>query len=150
MAGRPKPVTTSEAPQAIGPYSQAVAAGAFLFTSGQIALGPSSGELVGDDARTQCRRCMLNLRAVLQAAGCDFDDVVKTTIFLVDLADFAEVNGVYGEFFTHDPPARSTVQVAALPLGARVEIDAIAVAPSQSRTLGGDGGRSRKPPQNAT
>ena len=119
-------IDTSRAPAAIGPYSQAIAAGDLVFLSGQIALVPDTGELVGDDVADQCRQCLSNLEAVLDAAGLGWDDVVKTTVFLVDLADFEVVNRVYGECGFGVAPARSTVQVAALPRGARVEIDAIA------------------------
>jgi 2-iminobutanoate/2-iminopropanoate deaminase len=124
-----KPVSTTAAPKAIGPYSQAVEArGArTLFLSGQIPLDPATGELVKGDIEVETVRVMENLRAVLAAAGAGFGDVVRTTIFLADLADFARVNEVYGRSFPADPPARATVQVAALPRGARVEIDAIAV-----------------------
>jgi 2-iminobutanoate/2-iminopropanoate deaminase len=124
-----KPVSTPAAPKAIGPYSQAVEArGArTLFLSGQIPLDPATGELVKGDIEVETVRVMENLRAVLAAAGAGFGDVVRTTIFLADLADFARVNEVYGRSFPADPPARATVQVAALPRGARVEIDAIAV-----------------------
>jgi 2-iminobutanoate/2-iminopropanoate deaminase len=117
------------APKAIGPYSQAVEArGArTLWLSGQIPLDPASGELVAGDAAAQTERVMANLGAVLAAAGAGFDDVVRCTIYLVDLADFARVNEVYARSFPRDPPARATVQVAALPRGARVEIDAVAV-----------------------
>ncbi len=123
------PVSTPEAPEAIGPYSQAVEAhGArTLWLSGQIPLDPATGQLVPGGIEEQTRRVMENLRAVLAAAGASFDDVVKTTIFLTDLADFARVNEVYGRCFAAAPPARATVQVAALPRGARVEIDAVAV-----------------------
>lgn len=119
---------TSAAPAPIGPYSQAVAAGGFVFCSGQVALDAVTGELEGgDDAAAQARKTMANVGAVLAAAGCGFEDVVKTTIFLIDMADFAQVNAVYAEAFTVSaPPARSTVAVAALPRGARVEIEVIA------------------------
>ncbi|HEY4441746.1 MAG TPA: Rid family detoxifying hydrolase [Candidatus Elarobacter sp.] len=120
-------IHTTAAPAAIGPYSQAISAGGFLFTSGQIALDPLTGELAGDDVEAQTRQVTANLAAVLAAAGLTFADVVKTTIYLVDMADFAKVNAVYGELFDGGvPPARSTVAVAGLPRGARVEIDAIA------------------------
>ena len=124
-----KPVSTSEAPRAIGPYSQAIVASGsrLLFLSGQIPLDPATGEMVAGGIEEQTRRVMENLRAVLSAGGAGFDRVVRTTIFLVDLADFAKVNEVYGGYFGASPPARATVQVAALPRGARVEIDAIAV-----------------------
>jgi len=120
-------IATDEAPKAIGPYSQAIASGDLVFTSGQIPLDPKTQEMVKGDIRVQAERVMENLRGVLQAAGTSFAQVVKTTIFLADLADFAAVNEVYGKRFTGSPPARSTVQVAALPKGARVEIEMIAV-----------------------
>ena len=119
-------IATPEAPAAIGPYSQAVTAGGFLFCSGQLGLDPATGELATGDVESQAARALMNLGNVLEAAGCTFEDVVKTTIFLADMADFAVVNGVYGRFVTDPPPARSTVQVAALPRGGRVEIEAIA------------------------
>jgi 2-iminobutanoate/2-iminopropanoate deaminase len=120
-------IRTADAPAAIGPYAQAVGAGPYLFTSGQIALDPVTGALLDGDAAAQTRQVMTNVRAVLHAAGLDFTDVVKTTIFLTDMTDFAAMNAVYAESFPADPPARSTVAVAALPRGARVEIEAIAV-----------------------
>ncbi|HUB06755.1 MAG TPA: RidA family protein [Myxococcales bacterium] len=120
-------IHTEGAPKAIGPYSQAVKAGpGFTFLSGQIPLDPKTGELVEGDIRAQTERVMQNLEAVLHAAGLQFRHVLKTTIYLVDLGDFAAVNEVYGKRFPQAPPARATVQVAALPKGARVEIDAIA------------------------
>lgn len=121
-------VLTGAAPAPIGPYSQAVAAGGFVFCSGQVALDAQTGDLLDGDVAEQTRKAMANLGAVLEAAGCRFADVVKTTIFLIDMADFAAVNAVYGETFGggSTPPARSTVAVAALPRGARVEIEAIA------------------------
>jgi len=124
-----KPVSTPAAPKAIGPYSQAVEArGArTLWLSGQIPLDPGTGELVAGDVAAQTERVMENLGAVLAGAGAGFGDVVRCTIYLADLADFAKVNEVYGRHFQKDPPARATVQVAALPRGARVEIDAVAV-----------------------
>ncbi|GBC94363.1 2-iminobutanoate/2-iminopropanoate deaminase [bacterium HR16] len=120
-------ITTHDAPAAIGPYSQAIRVGNLVFTSGQIPLHPQTGEIVGDTAAEQARQVLQNLQAVLQAAGVSLQNVVKTTIFLTDLGQFAAVNAVYAEFFPHDPPARSTVQVAALPRGVQVEIEAIAV-----------------------
>lgn len=120
-------VQSAKAPQAIGPYSQAIAAGNLVFTSGQIPLDPATQQMVPGDIRAQTERVMENLAAVLEAAGCGFADVVKATIFVADLADFAAVNEVYGKRFPAAPPARSTVQVAALPKGARVEIDLVAV-----------------------
>jgi 2-iminobutanoate/2-iminopropanoate deaminase len=126
-------VCTDRAPAAIGPYSQGVRVGELLFTSGQIPLDPRSGELVEGDAAAQTTRVMENLRAVLEAGGSSLEQVLKTTIFLVDLGDFADVYRAYATFFADPPPARSTVQVAALPRGARVEIEAIArVHPSSA------------------
>jgi 2-iminobutanoate/2-iminopropanoate deaminase len=123
----PKTVLSTErAPRAIGPYSQAIRAGDFVFLSGQIPLDPATGEMVTDGIAAQTRRVMENLRAVLSAAGASFEQVVRTTIFLADLGDFGAVNAVYGEYFPGEPPARATVQVAALPRGALVEIDAVA------------------------
>jgi 2-iminobutanoate/2-iminopropanoate deaminase len=119
-------VTTEEAPKAIGPYSQAVRVGDLVFLSGQIPLDPATGEIVKGGAADQTRRVMDNLEGVLRAAGVGWSDVVKSTIYLVDLADFAKVNEVYGSYFPNEPPARATVQVAALPRGASVEIDMIA------------------------
>lgn len=119
-------ISTEKAPRAIGPYSQAVRAGGFVFLSGQIPLDPETGEMVPGDVRAQTEQVMRNLGAVLEAAGLGFGDVVRATIWLVDLGDFAAVNEVYGARFPSDPPARATVQVAALPRGARVEIDLVA------------------------
>jgi 2-iminobutanoate/2-iminopropanoate deaminase len=118
-------ISTGGAPSAIGPYSQAIRSGDMVFCSGQLGLDPISGELA-DGVEAQAERAMRNLQSVLDAAGLGFDDVVKTTIFLADIADFAAVNTVYGSFIPDPPPARSTVQVAALPKGGRVEIEAIA------------------------
>lgn len=123
---RMKPVTSLSAPAAIGPYSQAIDAGDFVFLSGQVPIDPKTGELVTGDISVQTERVLDNLGAVLEAAGCSFADVVKTTIYLMDLGDFQAVNATYAKRFTDAPPARATVQVAALPKGARVEIDAIA------------------------
>jgi 2-iminobutanoate/2-iminopropanoate deaminase len=119
-------ISTTEAPQALGPYSQAVRVGDFVFLSGQIPLDPSSGTIVEGDITVQTRRVMDNLAAVLRASGASFTDVVKSSIFLADLGDFAKMNEVYGSYFTSEPPARSTVQVGALPRGVRIEIDMIA------------------------
>jgi 2-iminobutanoate/2-iminopropanoate deaminase len=124
--GSKQVITTEHAPRAIGPYSQAVRAGDLVFASGQIPLDPSTGELVQGDIEAQTRQVMKNLAAVLAAAGATWDDVVRTTIYLTDLTHFTAVNRVYGEHFGSAPPARATVQVAALPKGASVEIDAIA------------------------
>jgi 2-iminobutanoate/2-iminopropanoate deaminase len=122
-------IETENAPKAIGPYSQAVAApaGRWVFCSGQIPLDPKTGQMVGGgDVRLETQQVMRNLDEVLRAAGASLASVVKTTIYLADMADFAAVNEVYGTYFSTHPPARATVQVAALPRGARVEIDAIA------------------------
>ncbi len=119
---------TDNAPAAIGPYSQAVIANGFLFTAGQIPLDPSSGEIVPGDVVAQARQVFKNLEAILTEAGATWQDVVKTTVYLQDMADFPRVNEVYAEAFGSARPARSTVQVAALPRGAAVEIDVIAVA----------------------
>jgi 2-iminobutanoate/2-iminopropanoate deaminase len=122
-------ISTDKAPKAIGPYSQAIEAqGRMIFCSGQIPLDPATGEMVGaSDVRAQAKRVMENLKAVLEAAGANFSQVVKTTIFLADLSDFGAVNEIYGSYFSAAPPARATVQVAGLPRAALVEIDCIAV-----------------------
>ena len=125
-----KAVTSPNAPVAIGPYSQAVRADRFLFLSGQIALDPASGVLVNGSIEDETNRVLHNLAAVLEAAGASFAHVVRTTIYLTDLGDFQKVNEIYGMRFSGVFPARATVQVAALPKGARVEIDAIAVLDS--------------------
>jgi 2-iminobutanoate/2-iminopropanoate deaminase len=122
-------VSTSSAPQAIGPYSQAVRAGGLLFVSGQIPLDPATGAMVAGDIGAQTRRVLQNLEAILTAAGASFAQVVRTTVYLADMADFAAMNEVYATFFTQPAPARSTIQAAGLPKNARVEIDVIAVAP---------------------
>ena len=117
---------SDRAPRAIGPYSQAVSAGGWLYTSGQIPLDPGTGELVAGGFEAQARQVLENLRQVLAAAGCTFADVVKATVFVVDLADFPRLNALYGEVLGEHRPARSTVQVTALPKGALVEIDLVA------------------------
>ena len=122
-------VSTSSAPNAIGPYSQGITAAGFVFCSGQVGLDPATGELVSGGLEAEAERALKNLTAVLDAAGCTFGDVVKTTVFLADIADFPAVNAIYGRFMPDPPPARSTFAVAALPKGARVEIEAIAIAP---------------------
>ena len=119
-------VMTESAPPAVGPYSQAIRMGDLVFTSGQIALELDTGRLVPGGVASQARQCLKNLEAVLSAAGAELDDVVKVTIFLAEIHDFDTVNEVYRTYFDTDPPARSTVAVAGLPLGARVEIEAIA------------------------
>lgn len=122
-------ISTSNAPAAVGPYSQAVRVGNFVFTAGQIGLSPETGKIVEGGTEAQTRQVMQNLASVLEAAGTGLANVIKTTIFVTDLGEFAAINQVYGSFFSNQPPARSTVQVAALPLGARVEIEAVAVLP---------------------
>lgn len=124
-----KIISTTDAPAAVGPYSQAVRSGDLLFTAGQVALEPSSGVIVAGDVKAQTRRVMDNLAAVLRAAGCGFDDVIKTTCFLADMNDFADFNEVYASYFGSEPPARSTVQVARLPKDSRVEVEVIARVP---------------------
>ena len=119
-------VSSPDAPKAIGPYSQAVRAGQLLFVSGQVPLDPATGQIVDGDIATQTRRVFDNLAAVLKAGGRSFADVVRTTVFLADMNDFAAVNEVYGSYFSEPYPARATVQVARLPKDARVEIDVIA------------------------
>ena len=121
-------VSTNEAPAAIGPYSQAVRSGGMLFTAGQIALDPRTGQMVSGDVAAQTRRVLENLSAILRAEHLSFGHVVKTTIFLTDMNDFQTVNEIYGSYFRENPPARSTVGVASLPRGAKVEIDLIAIA----------------------
>jgi len=124
-------IKTDHAPAALGPYSQAikVRGSTFVFLSGQLALDPKTGSFVGTSAAEQTQQVMENLKAVLEASGAHMSDVVRTTIFLADMNDFAAVNEVYGRYFTQNPPARATVQVARLPKDGRVEIDAIAVLP---------------------
>ncbi len=121
-------VSTDAAPRAIGPYSQAIRAGGFLFLSGQVALDPRTGQLVGSDIKQQTRQVLENVRAILEAAGSSLRQVVKCTVFLADMNDFGPMNEEYGSFFQDQPPARTTVQVAKLPRGALVEIDVIALA----------------------
>ena len=121
-------IATKSAPAAIGPYSQGVKANGFLFLSGQVALDPASGQVVPGDIRAQTERVLKNLEAVLAAAGSSMEGVVKTTVYLTDLGDFAAMNEVYARFFPQAPPARATVEVRRLPKDAKVEIDLIAVA----------------------
>jgi len=124
-------VSTADAPKAVGPYSQAIVADGFVFCAGQVGLDPASGQIVEGGVIAEAERALGNLRAVLAAAGCTFADVVKTTVFLTDSNDFTAVNELYGTFVTEPPPARSTVTVAQLPRGARIEIEAIAVKPAR-------------------
>jgi 2-iminobutanoate/2-iminopropanoate deaminase len=121
-----KIISTSDAPAAIGPYSQAIRSGNFIFCSGQIPLDPKSGEMVADDIGAQTRRVLDNISGLLKAEGLSLGDVLKTTIFLTDLGNFQIVNEIYGSYFNNQPPARSTVQVSALPKGAKIEIEVIA------------------------
>jgi len=122
------PVESNEAPKAIGPYSQGIKAGGFVFVSGQVALDPATGAMVGTDVAAQTERVLQNLQAVVEAAGSDLDRVVKTTVYLRSMADFAAMNEVYKRYFKNEPPARATVAVAGLPKDALVEIDVIAEA----------------------
>lgn len=122
-----KTIYSNKAPKAIGPYSQAIVVGQFLYTSGQLGLDPASGNLVEGGVEAEARQALVNLGYILNEAGCDHSDVIKTLVFLKDIKDFARVNAIYGEFFTENPPARSAVQVAALPKEAAIEIEAIAI-----------------------
>ena len=122
-------ISTDKAPAAVGPYSQAIQLGHLIFTAGQIALDPATGKLAYDDIEGQTGQVMKNLQAILETAGTDLKNVVKTTVFLQDMNHFAAMNGVYGQHFGQEPPARSTVEVAKLPLNALVEIEAIALIP---------------------
>jgi len=131
-----KVISTKDAPGAVGPYSQAIRAGSMVFCAGQIPLDPKSGQIESQDVGEQAKRVLENIGAVLKAAQLDYSHVVKTTVFLTDLADFQTVNAIYAGFFRENPPARSTVQVSALPKGAKVEIEVIAV--------GDEGGTSGK------
>ncbi len=125
-------ISTAAAPAAIGPYSQGIAVpGGFVFTAGQIPLDPATGEIVGGDIRAQTRRVIENLKAILEAGGSDLSSVVRTTVYLKDMGDFAGMNEVYAEYFRAAPPARSTVEVARLPRDVRVEIDAIGITLSR-------------------
>ena len=124
-----KIVNTDQAPAPIGPYNQATIANGFAFVSGQIALDPSTGDLVTGSIEEETKKVMANLEAVLKAAGTDFDGVVKTTIFIRDMGQFAAINAVYGEYFQNEPPARETVEVSRLPKDVHVEISCIAIVP---------------------
>jgi len=126
-------IATDKAPRAIGPYSQAVRVGELIFTAGQIGLVPGTAEFAGADIASQTRQAMLNVKAIVEAAGSCMGCVVKTTVFLHDIKEWPSMNEVYSEFFPVDPPARSAVQAAGLPKGARVEIEAVAVACAQSK-----------------
>ncbi|TET53078.1 MAG: RidA family protein [Anaerolineales bacterium] len=123
-------VSTDSAPAAVGPYSQAVRVGHLLFTAGQLGLVPGTKDFAGEDIENQTRQALQNLQAILEAAGSSLGQVAKTTVFLQDMGEFSRMNAVYAEFFPADPPARSAVQVAALPLGGRIEIEAVALIAS--------------------
>ncbi len=125
-------ITTDKAPKAIGPYSAAVKVGPFIYTAGQIGIDPATGEVVAGGVEAETRQALTNLQHVLAAAGASLDHVVKTTVFLRDMGDFAKMNAVYAQFFTHHYPARSAVQAAALPKGVAVEIEAVAILPEES------------------
>ena len=131
-----KIISTTEAPAALGPYSQAVRAGSMIFCAGQVPLDPKTGQIVSEDISEQTRRVLDNLSAVLKAAGLTMANIVKTTVFLADFRDFPKMNEVYATYFTDQPPARSTVGVSTLPKDARVEIEAIAIA-DESDARGG-------------
>lgn len=137
MPGKRTVVTTPKAPKPIGPYSVGVRAGEFVFASGMLGLDPATGELVAGGVQAETRQALKNLQAILEAGGSSLAQVVKTTVFLRDMADFAAMNSVYAEFFSSDPPARTTVQAAGLPRGAALEIEATA--------LGGDAKPARRP-----
>lgn len=124
-----KQITTAAAPAALGPYSQGIVAGGFFFASGQVPIDPATGELASETVEAQARQVFANLEQVLAAAGCGFADVLKTTVFLTDLANFAEVNSIYAEYFVEPFPARSCVQIAALPKGSLLEVELIAKIP---------------------
>jgi 2-iminobutanoate/2-iminopropanoate deaminase len=132
-----KIVSTSDAPAAIGPYSQAIRSGPLLFCAGQIPLDPRSGQMASDDISEQAKRVLENISAILRAANLNFGHVVKTTIFLTSMDDFQTVNEIYGSYFRENPPARSTVAVSALPKGAKVEIEVIAMASEGGDASGG-------------
>ncbi len=121
-------ISTDRAPKAIGPYSQAVKSGGFIFTAGQIALDPASGQIIEGDVGKQTTRVMENLKAIVEAAGSTLDRAIKATVYLKDMNDFSEMNTVYGRYFAQNPPARSTVEAARLPRDVRVEIDLIVAA----------------------
>jgi len=123
-------ISTENAPKAIGPYSAGIRSGQFVFTAGQLGIDPQTGELVSGGIEAETRQALTNLKHVLEAGGASLNDVVKTTVFLRDINDFSRMNGVYAEFFTLNPPARSAVQVAALPKSGAVEIEAVAVIAS--------------------
>lgn len=120
-------ISTSKAPSAIGPYSQAVKVGNMLFISGQIPIDPKSGNIIDGDIKEQTKRVLENIKGILESIGANLSNVVKTTVFMVDLSEFSDMNEVYKEYFSENPPARSTIQVSALPRNVRIEIEAIAI-----------------------
>jgi len=122
-------VQTNNAPAAVGPYSQATIAGGFMFLAGQVPLVPATKALVEGDIQAQTRQVLDNIKAIVESVGATLDDVVKTSVFMMDLDDFAKMNEIYAQYFFHNPPARSTFQVAKLPLGARIEIEAVVKVP---------------------
>jgi 2-iminobutanoate/2-iminopropanoate deaminase len=128
MSTKREIITTSEAPGAVGPYSQGITTDEFVFTAGQIAINPASGKVEAETIEDQTRQVLRNVDAVLRAAGSGLHKVIKMTVFMTNLGDFKAMNGVYAEFFPTDPPARSAVQVVALPLGVQIEMEAIALA----------------------
>jgi 2-iminobutanoate/2-iminopropanoate deaminase len=128
MSQKRNVIATTEAPGAVGPYSQAIATDSFVFTAGQIAINPASGKIEAETIEDQTRQVLTNLEKVLLAAGSGLHQVVKMTVFMTDLGDFQAMNGVYAEFFPSNPPARSAVQVVALPLGVQIEMEAVALA----------------------
>ncbi len=127
MSQQREVIATTEAPGAVGPYSQAIATDGFVFTAGQIAINPASGKIEAETIEDQTRQVLSNVDAVLRAAGSGLHRVVKMTVFMTDLGDFQAMNGIYAEFFPSEPPARSAVQVAALPLGVQIEMEAVAL-----------------------
>jgi 2-iminobutanoate/2-iminopropanoate deaminase len=132
-------IQTDQAPAPIGPYSQAIKANDLIYVSGQLGIDPKTGQLVGPDIASQTRQVLENLQSILSVADSGLGRVVKSTIYVTDINDFSAMNEIYGEYFTFEPPARSTVQVAALPMGASVEIDVIALPPKKSDELMGGG-----------
>ncbi len=131
MSSKKTRVFTKDAPKPVGPYSQAIRAGDFLFVAGQVPVNPETGEFVTDSISIQTRQCMENIKAILAAAGSSLSDIVRTTIYLTNIQDFGDVNEAYGNYFDLNPPARTTIGVAALPKGVAIEIDVIAFVPSK-------------------
>jgi 2-iminobutanoate/2-iminopropanoate deaminase len=131
MPSKKSRVFTKKAPTPVGPYSQAIRAGDFLFVAGQVPVNPETGDFITEDIAAQTRQCMENIKAILAEAGVSLLEIVRTTIYLTNMADFGEVNEAYGNYFDLDPPARTTIGVAALPKGVAIEIDVIAYAPQK-------------------